>query len=598
MRKRNKIIIAIVLILAVVVFLTSNKEEEAKYSSVKVSSGEVLQTVSATGAAEAKKKIDLKFANSGQIAAINAKTGDTVQKGAVLAKLDTAKLDSQLAQAEASLQAAQANLRVLLDGATAQEIKVYETAVQNAESALTSANSAATNDVNSAQASVSSSEVSLQNAKTNLANVKNSNENSLNHSYEDAWNSVNSILFDCEEALNNNDSVLDNEDAQDTLSATNSSYLNASSVSKAVAQNSYEAAQDFKNSLSSDPSFSDIEQAIDETMIALGDTKATLSDTYSVLQSTITSAALTQVELDALKTSISSERTSINTAISSLTTKEQAIATQEVANQTSLDGATASVNSATSALAVAKNNLTSVTSSSQNTIIAREGDLQRAKDQLDQVKAGPSAAQRLSSQSQVNQAVASVELIQEQISDSSISAPYDGIVTSVEGEVGETVSSAEIFISMMIPNGFEIKANISEVDISKLKVGNEVEITFDALGSDQIFKGEVSEIDPAETEISGVIYYKVMTIFTADSSVIKPGMTANLDIMTAKRENVVKIPFQALKEKDDGSKYVQIVEGSGVISEASVKVGLKGDVDLEITEGLSEGQEVITFIEE
>lgn len=598
MRKRNKIIIAIVLILAAVIFLTSNKKEEAKYTSVKVERGEVLQTVSATGAAEAKKKIDLKFANSGQIAAINTKTGDTVQKGAILAKLDTAKLDSQLAQAQASLQAAQANLRVLLDGATAQEIKVYETAVQNAESSLASANSAATNDVNSAQASVSSSEVSLQNADTNLANVKNSNENSLNHSYEDAWNSINSVLLDCEEALNTNDSVLDNEDAQDTLSAKNSSYLNASSVSKTVAQNSYYAARNFKNGLPSNPSFSDVDQAIDKTIVALADIKITLSDTYLVLQATITSATLTQTELDALETSISSERSGINTAISTLTTKKQAIATQKVANQTSLDSATASVNSAISALAVAKNNLTSVTSSSQNNIVAREGELQRAKDQLDQIKAGPSAAKRLASQSQVDQAIASVELIQEQISDSSISAPYDGIVTSVEGEVGETVSAAEIFISMMIPNGFEIKANISEVDISKLKVGNEVEITFDALGSDQIFKGEVSEIDPAETEVSGVIYYKVMTIFVADSSIIKPGMTANLDIMTAKRENVVKIPFQALKEKDDGSKYVQIVEGNGVISEASVKVGLKGDVNLEITEGLSEGQEVITFIEE
>jgi HlyD family secretion protein len=598
MRKRNKIIIAIVLILAVVIFLTSNKKEEAKYSSIKVSRGEVLQTVSATGAAEAKKKIDLKFANSGQIASINAKTGDTVQKGAVLAKLDTAKLDSQLAQTQASLQTAQANLRVLLDGATAQEIKVYETAVQNAESALASANSVATNDVNSAQASVSSSEVSLQNANTNLANVKNSNENSLNNVYEDSWNSVNSILIDCEEALNTNDSVLENDDAQDTLSAMNSSYLINANVSKVKAQNSYEVAQDFKNSLSSDPNYSDIEQAIFKTKVALSDTKVTLSDAYSVLQATITSSALTQSELDALKTSISSERTSINTAISNLTTKEQGISTQKVANQTSLDSATASVNSAASALAVARNNLTSVTSSSQNTIIAREGDLQRAKDQLEQIKAGPSAAQRLSSQSQVNQAIASVDLIKKQIEDSSVVAPYDGIVTSVEGEVGETVSSAEVFISMMIPNGFEIKANISEVDISKLKIGDEVEITFDALGSDQIFKGEVSEIDPAETEVSGVIYYKVMTIFTADSAVIKPGMTANLDIMTAKRENVVKIPFQALKEKDDGYKYVQVVDDKGVISEVGVKVGLKGDVDLEITEGLSEGQKVITFIEE
>lgn len=598
MRKRNKIIIVFLLILAAAIFLTSGKKEEAKYSSVKVASGEVLQTVSATGAAEANTKIDLKFANSGQIQVINIKTGDAVQKGAILAQLDTAKLDSQLAQSQASLQAAQANLRVLLDGATAQEIRVYETAVQNAESALASSKLASENEMASSQATVSSAEVALQNANTNLANVKISNENSLNHSYEDAGNSINSVLIDCEEALNTNDSVLDNDDARDTLSAMNSSFLINANSSKITAQNSYEAARDFNKNISPNPNFGDVEQAIVKTRVALGDAKSALSDTYSVLQSTITSASLTQMELDSLKANISSERSSINAAISTLTAKEQAIANQKLANQTSLDSATASVNSAASALVVANNNLISVTSSSRNNIIAREGDLQRAKDQLDQVRSGPSSAQKLSSQSQVNQALASVDLIREQIKDSSILAPYDGIVTSVEGEVGETISSAEVFISMMIPNGFEIKANISEVDISKLKVGNEVEITFDALGSDQVFKGEVREIDPAETEVAGVIYYKVMTIFTADSAVIKPGMTANLDIMTAKREGVVKIPFQALKERDDGSKYVQIVDDKGVITESGVKVGLRGDVDLEIIEGVSEGQEVITFMEE
>lgn len=603
MRKRNKIIIIVlVLVILAGIFLSGGKKATPKYTSARVEKGDIEQTVSATGAAEAKKKIDLKFLNSGQVQVINVKTGDSVKKGDVLAKLDTSKIDSQLAQAEAALDTARANLQTLLDGASSEEIRVYETAVKNAETALESAKAAQKNDVESSKASVSSAETTLNNANTNLANVIASNESNLNHSYEDAFNNINSSLLSCEEALDKNEEVLEDDDAQDTLSVLNSSYLSSAKNNKTVAEASYDEALAFQNNIvissgSYTNSSSSIESSIDKTMSALSSTKTALSSTALALQSTITSTDLTQTELDALKTSISAKRTAVDTAISTLSAKRQAISTQKVTNQTGLDTATASVNSASSALAVANSNLYSVTSSSANNVSAKEGDLQRAKDQLNQIKAGPASSKRSSYQAQVDQAAASVDLIKKQIEDSSIIAPYDGIVTSLEGEIGETVSSAEIFVTMIISNGFEIKANVPEVEISRVKIGDKVNITFDALDPEDIFEGQVSEIDPAETEISGVIYYKVMTIFTADSAVIKPGMTANLDIMTARRENVVKIPFQALKEKDDGSKYVQIVE-NGEIKEVLVKVGLKGDVDLEIVEGLAEGQEVVTFIEE
>lgn len=602
MRKRNKIIIIVLVLLVVAgIFLSGGKQTAPKYTSAKVEKGVVEQTVSATGTAEAKKKIDLKFMNSGQVQKINVKTGDSVKTGDVLAQLDTSKIDSQLAQAEAALDTARANLQTLLEGASSEEIKVYETAVKNAEIALESARASQKNDIESARASVSSAETTLNNANTSLANVKSSNDSTSNHSYEDAFNNINSALLSCEEALDKNEEVLDDDDAQDTLSVLNSSNLSSAKYYKNVAKASYDSALSFQNSVvissgNYTNSASSIEGSIDKTMDALSGTKTALSYTALALQSTITSTELTQTELDALKSSISTKRTAIDTAISALSSKRQAIATQKVSNQTSLDTATASVNSATSALNVANSSLSSIISSSANNVAAREGDLQRANDQLSQIKAGPTSSKKSSSQSQVDQAAANVDLIKKQIEDSSIVAPYDGIITSVEGEVGETVSSAEPFVSMIISNGFEIKANVSEVEISKVKVGDKVKITFDALGSDEVFEGEVTEIEPAETEISGVIYYKVTTIFTDGSAVIKPGMTANLDIMTAKKEDVVKVPFQAIKEKDDGSKYVQIVE-NGEIKDVSVKIGLKGDVDVEITDGLLEGQEVVTFIE-
>jgi len=222
--------------------------------------------------------------------------------------------------------------------------------------------------------------------------------------------------------------------------------------------------------------------------------------------------------------------------------------------------------------------------------------LKQTQDQLALKKAGPRLADVLLYRARVQEAQASIELIQDQISDSILVAPQDGIVTEINGEIGEIASSSTTFLSIIATDNFEIKSNISEVDIAKVKIDDEVEITFDAFGTDKIFKGKITEINPAQTEISGVIYYKITATFVGNSEVIKPGMTANLDIMTAKRENALMIPFQALKEKD-GQKYVQVLKNN-IAKDIFVRVGLRGDVNLEIINGLTEGQEVITFVEE
>jgi len=610
MRKLTKIIIVVVVLLLAVVVYNSTKVASLNYTSAKVERGDVVQTVSATGAVEAAKKIDLKFMGSEKIEEINVKVGSEVKEGDVLAKLNASKLSSQLLQAEASLVAAQANLQTVLNGSTNEQVQVSATTAENAQIALQSAKQtledtkvSTQREIASAESSLESAKISLVNANANLANVKVTNENSTTNVYEAAWDGVTAALAICDDALNTNMTVLENDDAENTLGVLNSQTVSISNASKLSARNSYDSALSFKQSVASDVTEANIDLAVLKTQDALEKTRVTLSDTYSVLQATITSSALTQAELDALKANISGSRTGINNAISTLTGKRQAISTQKVANQNSLTSAESSVSSATSALSVAESSLLSVKSSAtakinsaQNAVYAREGDVQQMQDSLSQVSANPEYSKVLAAQAQVDQAKASRDLIENQIDDTVLLAPHDGIVTAVNGEVGELSSMSEPFVSIIIPNGFEIKANISEVEIAKLKVDDTVEITFDALGMDQIFTGEISEIDPAETEISGVIYYKVTTLFTGDGEIIKPGMTANLDILTAKKENVLKIPFQALKEKDSG-KYVQVVVNNE-IQEIPVEVGLKGDANYEVVKGIEEGREVVTFIEE
>ena len=610
MRKRTiAIIITLILAIGAYAAYSFTKKPQVKYTTAKVERGEVLQTVSATGAVEAATKLDLRFVNSGKIEKINVKVGDHIEQGMVLAKLDTTQLESQLNRSNASLKAAQANYNKLISGATSEDIKVSETAVDNAQIALDNAKQSladaqagANKDIAGAEASVSSAEVTLSNANSSLSNVIISNENNLNQDYEDGWNVVNSALLTASDSLNTNKTVLENEDAQGLLSVKDQQYLNNSNQSKVIAVVSYTNAKNYADSIKLSLTNDEIDQALIKTKSMLEDIRDALYDTSNVLQSTITSSELSQTELDGLKSDISTARSGVNTAISNVTAAEQNIATQKVTNQTSLDSAQSAVNSAESALNLSKQSLASTKASAdtkinfaQNAIKSAEGARKQAQDQLTFKKAGPSPSEISLYIAQIQEAQANADLIQNQINDSNLAAPRAGIVTKINGEVGETATTASEFISIITAENFQIKANISEVDISKVKIGDEVEITFDALGPEKEFKGEVVEIDPAETEISGVIYYKVTTMFVGDFEIIKPGMTANLDIMTARKENVLMIPFQALKEKD-GKKYVQILEG-GVAKDAIVEVGLRGDIDLEILNGLKEGQEVVTFTE-
>ena len=612
MRKRTiAIIITIVLSIGVYVAYSFTKTPEPKYTTAEVVRGEILQTVSATGTVEAETKLDLRFMNSGRIKEINVKVGDSVQEDDVLAKLDTVQLESQLNRSKAGLSAAQANLNKLLEGATIEDVRVSETAVANAEITLSNAEQSLVNtqasavkDIASAEASLNSSQISFNSANQSLVNTQISNENNLNQDYDDAWdNTLNSALLTADNSLDTNDTVLDDEDAQDTLSVLNVQYLNNSSQSKMIASSSYNDAKDYIDSIKPSPSDENIDEALIQLKFALEDVRTTLSDTSDVLGATITSSNLSQAELDALKLSISSARTDTNTAISNLTTAQQNISTQKVTNQTNLDSAQATVNSAESALNLSQESLAAMQvltnskiNTAENAVKSAEGALQQAQDQLSLKTAKPSYSEISLYQAQVQEARASLNLIESQISDSILTAPQSGIITEINGEVGETITSAVDFISIIASENFEIKANISEVDIAKIKIDDKVEITFDALGSDKKFAGSIIEIDPAQTEISGVIYYKTATIFTGNSVIIKPGMTANLDIITAQKDNAIMIPFQALKEKDE-QKYVQVLEGN-VARDIFVEVGLRGDINLEVLSGLNGGEMVVTFVEE
>jgi HlyD family secretion protein len=143
---------------------------------------------------------------------------------------------------------------------------------------------------------------------------------------------------------------------------------------------------------------------------------------------------------------------------------------------------------------------------------------------------------------------------------------------------------------------WKIETNVPEVDVAKIAVGDPARISFDAYGTDVIFAAKVISIDPAETIIEGVSTYKVTLVLDEKDDRILSGMTANIDISTDKREDVLMVPFRAVLSKDDG-KYVRIPSADGLTAtEKKVEIGLRGsDGNVEVLNGLVAGEQVVIY---
>lgn len=230
-------------------------------------------------------------------------------------------------------------------------------------------------------------------------------------------------------------------------------------------------------------------------------------------------------------------------------------------------------------------------------ITTQQKTISSAQKDLDLKIAGSTIEDINYQEAQVEKAQAQVDNIKSQISKTMIISPINAVVTKRNIEAGEFVGAGTVAFSVISSNKFEIESNVPEVDIAKIKVGNVARITLDAYGPDEIFGARVVKINPGETVIEGVSTYKIILSFDEYSEKIRPGMTANIDIETEKREGVIRLPQRAVT-KEEGKSIVRIYpEGEEENpEEVEVKIGLRGsDGMVEIISGVDEGEKVITF---
>ena len=228
-----------------------------------------------------------------------------------------------------------------------------------------------------------------------------------------------------------------------------------------------------------------------------------------------------------------------------------------------------------------------------------EKDLEAAERDYDN-----SVAQLALEQAQVKQAQASLNSAQTELSYTEIKAPVDGIVISKAVEVGQTVAASfetpELFSVAEDLTKMQIEASVVEADIAKVKEGQKVRFTVDSY-SDDYFYGTVTQVRNEATTTSNVVTYTVVIGIDNTDIKLKPGMTANVEIITAEEKDVMLVPNQALRfyidDSDNAKRYkdrgVWIMK-NGKPERVTVKIGVSDEDNTQILESsLKIGDEVI-----
>ncbi len=197
----------------------------------------------------------------------------------------------------------------------------------------------------------------------------------------------------------------------------------------------------------------------------------------------------------------------------------------------------------------------------------------------------------------------SVQSRQDSYNDCFTRALFDGVITNLTAKVGESSSS---YGTLMTKQKI-VNVSLNEVDIVFIKEGQEVNLTFDAI-NDLTIPGEVSKVYSVGKVSSGVVSYEVEIMFKGEDERIKTGMSANVEIITESREDVLTIPSSALLMRGNKS-FVQILEenpeegGSNEevqtkskIIEKEITIGFSNDSKVEIISGLEEGDEIISKV--
>ena len=274
-------------------------------------------------------------------------------------------------------------------------------------------------------------------------------------------------------------------------------------------------------------------------------------------------------------------------------------------NKTPIPKSNSQLNTLSGYTGVINGDVTSL-ANSKSTISNDELSVPEQTASLAKVQSGADALDIQSAQLTVTQRQNALQDAKDNLENYYIRAPFSGTLSAVNVKVGDPANSATA-VASLIANDQVATVTINEVDAAKIKIGDRVTLTFDAIDG-LTLTGKVATIDTVGTVTQGVVNYTSTISFDSSDPRVKPGMSVSAAIITATKQDVLTVPNSAVKTSASGS-YVLVFDPAltgtpttGTIGlpsatapkQVTVEIGLADDTNTEIISGLTEGQQIVT----
>lgn len=219
-----------------------------------------------------------------------------------------------------------------------------------------------------------------------------------------------------------------------------------------------------------------------------------------------------------------------------------------------------------------------------------EADVSTADAQLALTNASRTDAQYVASSS-----FASLQLAKTSVYDTKITAPFSGVITAVNGVVGQTVggtqSGASGFINIADPESVVLISSFDEEDIAKIKTGQPIKAELTALGA--TLDGQVTYVSPvAKVDQNGTATYEVRSSFVPKNYTVLDGMGASIKFITKQVDKAVVVPNKAIKMVD-GKSVVSYYDDKKVIVTKAVTTGFTDGKSVAVSSGLNSGDQYL-----
>ncbi len=531
MNKVYYVLVALVAIGAISFFVLSDGEPEAQYEEV--IREDIAREIFETGTVKKGNKINLGFKEAGTVAQLLALEGEKVSQGQILARLDTAQIESAKREAESALDSAQATLDSLLKGATQEEIEVAEARVESAKTRVASAN-------------------------RNLEDAKTTAQETLNDAYKGVASLLSSAYYEARNASEDIEDLVDEHFIYSHIPDTHRAKSSHVSIERAKQEIGKHKNLILENELN----FQEKDESLDAVESELKKIIREINNIIEAADSPFYSQKLKESDVKDFR----DIREDINGELSGIVSQKQSIASSKAS-------ANASLNTAENSLAEAKT------------------ALQEAERTLAQVKAGATSESIREQRARVSQAEARLEQVEKRLTDAQITAPLAGLVSDVLIEQGEVALAGSPVLSIIPDQDFQIEVDIYEGDIPEVEIGNRAIVSFVAFPNKE-FEGEVIALNEAGKIKDGVVYYTITVIIEEFPEKTLNNMTVDVTIITDSRENALTVPERALFRKE-GQSYVIVLE-NGETREVKVETGLRGEGRrIEIISGLEQGDKIV-----